>query len=153
MTNNDIFRQLRYIFHLTDEHVVSIFKAAEIDVKKEDIIDWLKKDETEQLHLKDAQLSYFLDGLINHKRGKKEGYQPILNNELTNNQILKKLKIALNYKGEDVLEIFSLVNVSIGKHELSAFFRNPDKGQYQEMGNQYLRNYLHGLKLKIRPEK
>lgn len=148
MTNNDILRQLRYILRLSDEDVVQTFKAAEIDVVKNEVKQWLLKDEEQQLMFHNSELSYFLDGLINQKRGKRDGYTPTSNKTITNNEILRKLKIAFNYKDTDILDIFKLVDVNVGKHELSAFFRHPSKSQYQEMGNQYLRNFLHGLQVK-----
>lgn len=150
MTNNDVLRQLRYIFDLSDEKMIAVFEAAEYETERWKVSDWLKKDEDKQLNLNNSELNYFLDGLINQKRGKRDGYEPTFQGKLSNNQILRKLKIALNYKDTDLLNIFESVDVKLSKHELSAFFRNPDKGQYQEMGNQYLRNFLHGLQKKLR---
>lgn len=147
MTNNDIFRQLRYILNFSNQDVIDTFKAADIEVSEAQTINWLLKDEEQQLFLQNSDLSYFLDGFINMKRGRRESYQSTFNSSLTNNEILRKLKIAFNFKDTDILNIFKLVDVEVGKHELSAFFRHPSKGQYQEMGNQYLRNFLHGLKL------
>lgn len=150
MTNNDILRQLRYIFDYSDEDMMSIFKSADFEANKPTVIDWLKKDEDQQLELSNAKLNIFLDGLINQKRGKKETYQLKMDNHLTNNIILRKLKIALNFKDVDLIDIFKLADVNIGKHELSAFFRNPKQSQYRDMGNQYLRNFLFGLRAKFR---
>ena len=67
--------------------------------------------------------------------------------------IFRKLKIALNLKDEDILEILKLVDLRIGKHELSAFFRNPSQSQYRPCQDQFLRNFLHGMQLKYRIEK
>lgn len=150
MTNNDILRQLRYIFNYSDEDMMSIFKSADYEVKKATVIDWLKKDEEVQLELSNEKLNLFLDGLINQKRGKRDNYELKIDNHLTNNIILRKLKIALNCKDIDLIAIFKLADVQIGKHELSAFFRNPKQAQYRDMGNQYLRNFLFGLRAKLR---
>lgn len=151
MTNNDILRQLRYIFDLNDKQMVGVFAAAEFETTPEKVGYFLQKDEETQLPLKNKELNAFLDGLINQKRGKREGYKLVLNDELSNNMILRKLKIAQNYKDTDLLAIFKLADVSIGKHELSAFFRNPKQNQYRDMGNQYLRNFLFGLQKQLRP--
>ena len=56
----------------------------------------------------DDQLATFLNGLINEKRGKKEGEQPKPEKILDNNNILRKLKIALKLKTEDITELFKL---------------------------------------------
>ena len=151
MTNNDILRQLRYIFDYSDDEMISIFKAADYDVERWKVSDWLKKDEDQQLPFLNSELHVFLDGLINTKRGKRDSYVLQINKEITNNIILRKLKIALNLKDFDILKLMNSVQADIGKHELSAFFRNPKQSQYRDMGNQYLRNFLHGLQQKYRP--
>ncbi|MCK5312271.1 MAG: DUF1456 family protein, partial [Desulfobacteraceae bacterium] len=110
-----------------------------------------KDDDPAFQELSDTQLAIFLNGLINHKRGKKEGSQPVPETRLTNNMIFMKLKIALNLKAEDVLKIMSLADLSISKHELSAFFRRPDHKHYRECKDQILRNFLKGMQLKYRP--
>ena len=69
---------------------------------------------------------------------------------LTNNDILKKLRIALSYKDTDILECLNLVDFKITKTELSAFFRNIDHPNYVECGDQVLRNFLNGLIIKNR---
>jgi len=88
--------------------------------------------------------------LINDKRGKKEGPQPEPEQRLTNNIIFRKLRIALDLKAEDVLEIMIMAGLRISKHELSAFFRRPDHKHYRECNDQILRNFLKGLQLKYR---
>ena len=61
-----------------------------------------------------------------------------------------KLKIALNMKADDVLEIMRLANFSLSKHELSAFFRKPDHKHYRKCQDQVLRYFLQGLQLRHR---
>jgi len=90
--------------------------------------------------------------LINDKRGKKEGPQPEPEQRLTNNIVFRKLRIALNLKAEDILEIMDLANVSISKHELSAFFRRTDHKHFRECNDQILRNFLKGVQLKYRDD-
>ncbi len=151
MTNNDILRRIRYIFDLNDSKMIAIFDLADHKVTREQISDWLKKDEDIAFQkCSDTTLSIFLNGLINDKRGKKEGSQPEPEKHLTNNMIFMKLKIALNLKAEDVLEIMALANLSISKHELSAFFRKPGHKHFRECQNQILRNFLKGMQLKYR---
>lgn len=91
-----------------------------------------------------------MNGLINKKRGKREGEQPVAEKVLNNNIILRKLKIALDYKDEQILEIMELAGFPLGKHELSAFFRKPGHNNYRECQAQVLRNFLKGLQVKLR---
>lgn len=64
---------------------------------------------------------------------------------LTNNDILKKLRVALMLKDEDVIEILKLAEFTITKSELSALYRKPEHENYKECGDQLLRNFLNGL--------
>lgn len=75
---------------------------------------------------------------------------------LTNNDILKKLRVALKLRDEDIIHILSLVDFKISKSELGAIFRKEDHPNYKECGDQLLRNFLNGLVIHMRgpmPEK
>lgn len=151
MTNNDILRRIRYTFDFNDSKMIALFGLADHKVTREQISDWLKKDDDPACQkCSDTQLAIFLNGLINDKRGKKKGLQPKPEKRLTNNIIFMKLKIALNLKAEDVLEIMELANLRISKHELSAFFRRADHKHYRDCNDQILRNFLKGMQLKYR---
>ncbi len=69
---------------------------------------------------------------------------------LTNNDILKKLRIALELQESDILEILSLVDFTVSHSELRALFRNPNHRNYKECGDQILRKFLDGLIIKNR---
>lgn len=153
MTNNDILRRIRYILDFNDSKMVSVFGLAGQRVKREQVSEWLKKDDNPAYKsCNDTQLAIFLDGLIIDKRGKKEGPQPKPNKHLTNNIIFMKLKIAFFLKAEDVLEILGSAELHISKHELSALFRKPGHRHYHECKDQILRNFLKGLQLKHRAD-
>jgi hypothetical protein len=64
---------------------------------------------------------------------------------MTNNEILKKLRIALQLKDTDILEILSLAGFEMTKGALNDLFRNEDHPGYVEAGDQVLRNFLNGL--------
>ncbi len=152
MTNNDVLRRIRYIFDYNDSKMISIFNLADYQVTRAQVSDWLKKeDDPSYQECSDTQLAAFLNGLINEKRGTKEGPRPEPETRLTNNIIFTKLKIALNLKAEDVLQIMSSVNLHLSKHELSAFFRKPGNKHYHDCKDQVLRNFLKGVQLKYRP--
>lgn len=153
MVNNDILRRLRYTFDFNDSAMIDIFRAAEHEVTREQVSDWLKKeDDAAFKKCSDTELAIFLNGLINVKRGKKEGPQPEPEQRLTNNMIFMKLRIALNLKAEDIMEIMELIDFNMSKHELSAFFRKPENKHYRECKDQILRNFLLGVQKKFRPE-
>ena len=151
MNNNDILRRLRYTFDFSDQKMVQLFALADTVVTQEQVIEWLRKDDDPlQKSLYDKFLAIFLNGLINDKRGKREGPQPKPEKTLNNNLIFRKLKIALNLRDDDIIEIFKLVKMNISKHEISALFRKPTQSQYRQCKDQFLRNFIYGLQVKYR---
>ncbi|MFY9311294.1 MAG: DUF1456 family protein [Bacteroidia bacterium] len=64
---------------------------------------------------------------------------------LTNNDILKKLRVALELKDDDIIKILKLADFELSKSELNALYRNPTHPNYKECGDQLLRNFLNGL--------
>lgn len=69
---------------------------------------------------------------------------------MTNNDILKKLRIALKLRDEDIIHILQLVDFEVSKSELNALFRTEDHPNYKECGDQLLRNFLNGLIIHMR---
>lgn len=153
MNNNDIMRRLRYTFDLKDSAMVEIFAAADHPVTQEQIVNWLRKeDDSAYCAATDTELAIFLNGLINTRRGRREGEQPQPEKRLSNNMVFMKLKIALNMTSDDVLDTLRRVGFPLSKHELSAFFRKPDNKHYRECKDQILRNFLLGLQRRLRPD-
>ncbi|MGB0783260.1 MAG: DUF1456 family protein [Marinomonas sp.] len=151
MNNNDILRRLRYTFDLKELEIVDIFAAAEGIASQEQITAWLKKeDDGGYVEMIDVEMATFLNGFINTKRGKREGPQPVPEKRLTNNAVFMKLRIALNLQAEEILDIMSLAEFNLSKHELSSFFRKPDNRHYCECKDQILRNFLMGLQKQFR---
>jgi len=72
---------------------------------------------------------------------------------MTNNDIFKKLRVALMLRDDEIMDILKLVDFKIGKSELSAFFRKEDHPNYRECGDQVLRNFLNGLVVHLRGTK
>ncbi|MBF4506035.1 DUF1456 family protein [Flavobacterium sp. JLP] len=72
---------------------------------------------------------------------------------MTNNDILKKLRVALMLRDDQIVEILELVDFRITKSELGAFFRAEDHENYMECGDQVLRNFLNGLVIHLRGTK
>lgn len=101
----------------------------------------------------DEMLARFLNGLIIKNRGAKGDDIPEPERDLSNNMVLRKLKIALNLQADDLLEILKLNEFSLSKHELSALFRRPDHKNYRECLDQLLRNFLDGMELRYRKNK
>lgn len=153
MTCNDVLGRLRYIFDYGDADMVAVFAAADHAVSEDQVRHWLLGEENPRfVELHDRELAIFLNGLINHKRGRRPGPPPVPENRLTNNLIATKLKIALDLKGEDMMRILALAGFELSNHELSAFFRKPGHKHFRKMNDQVMRNFLQGLQLQFRPK-
>ncbi|VFQ44041.1 DUF1456 family protein [Desulfoluna butyratoxydans] len=151
MDNNDILRRIRYAFDFSDPKMAELFVSGGLEVTREQAAAWLKREEDPSFEtLSDRKLASFLNGLIIHRRGRREGPQPEAETRLTNNLILKKLKIALNLTSDDVLAIMARANFGMSRHELSAFFRKPGHKHYRECKDQILRNFIQGMQVTYR---
>ena len=64
---------------------------------------------------------------------------------MSNNDIMKKLRVALKLNDQQIVEILNLVDFSITKAELGAIFRNKEHENFKPCGDQILRNFLNGL--------
>jgi uncharacterized protein YehS (DUF1456 family) len=69
---------------------------------------------------------------------------------LTNNDILKKLRVAHKLRNDEVLDILKLADFEISKGALGDLFRNEDHPGFEEAGDQILRKFLDGLIIKLR---
>jgi uncharacterized protein YehS (DUF1456 family) len=152
MNNNDILRSIRYTFNFGDDKMMDLFGMAGLQVTRTQVCEWLKRDEDPDFKgIYDNQLAYFLNGLIIDKRGRKDGEMPLAEKKLNNNIVLRKIKIALSLRDEDIIAILQLADFKLSKPELSAFFRNPDQNQYRPCKDQIMRVFLQGLRMKYRP--
>ena len=152
MNNNDILRRFRYALDIKDSVMVEAFRLSGYEVDRDGVKDFLKKDwEEGYTKCNDRVLGLFLDGFITYKRGKREnGKERKPDKKLTNNMILKKMQIALGFRSDDMLKIFSLAGLELSNSELSALFRNIDHKNYKECGDKYMRNFLKGLTIRYR---
>jgi len=148
MINNDLLRRISTILNFTNEKILSVFELGQCSVTTEQLADIFKeKDEGDYKLLSDGELASFLNGLIIDKRGKKDGPAHQAEQVLTNNLIFNKLKIALALKADEVIATLELADLSLGKYELSAFFRNVNHKHYRECSDDILSTFLKGLKI------
>ncbi|MFZ2196190.1 MAG: DUF1456 family protein [Thermodesulfovibrionales bacterium] len=154
MTKNDILRRVRYALNINDSTMLEIFRLSGHEIEQSYLLNLLKKeDEDGYVDCSDKVMGFFLDGLIIHKRGRqeiKQQQQMKSAPRLSNNAILKKLRIALELKEDDMVGIVKLADIDISKSELTALFRKEGHRNYKECGDQFLRNFLKGLTIRYR---
>lgn len=154
MMNNDVLRSVRYMLNLNNDGIVKIFALADTEVTPEQIVTYTKKEDEENFKLcPDILMANFLNGLIYFRRGKDESKPvPKIERKMTNNIILKKLRIAFDLKSDDVLEILASQEFRISMPEITAMMRAPEHKNFRECGDQFLRYFLRGLTKRVKPD-
>ncbi len=154
MINNDVLRSIRYMLDLSDAKLLQIAQLADPDlaVDRELLGAALKREgEAGFIECSDQLLAHALEGLVIHLRGR-DPAQPArpIEARVSNNLILKKLRVAFELKDVDMHQIFASAGFAVSKPELSALFRQPGHKNYRPCGDQLLRNFLKGLTLRVR---
>jgi uncharacterized protein YehS (DUF1456 family) len=156
VTNNDILRRFRYALDISNPKMLEIFLTAGHEIDQSTLLALLKKEGEEGfLDCSNSLLEGFFDGFITVRRGKQESVSPkpaTAGKERTNNIILRKMRIALEMKDEDMLAVMGLAGVTVTKSELGALFRGKEHKNYKECGDQFLRSFLNGLTNRYRGE-
>ncbi len=169
MENNDILIRLRYALDIKNKDMVEIFNLGGVQITKDEVLKILTKsndaydeDEVEesedQIKCNDKMLASFLNGFVTFKRGPQQPKpgqpkesEPINHKkDHVNNMLLKKVKVALQLKTEDMLDILDEGGIVVSKGELGAILRNPGHRNYKECGDNFARKFLKGLTFRYR---
>lgn len=158
MNNNDILRRLRFAFDFSNAEAVSLFSLDPSSTAPMTAAGFLarlaKDDDKDFIVCSDTELAAFLDGLIVSKRGLRDTPPTVTANtqetRLSKNDILKKLRIAMSFQEQQMLEMLSLGGQELSKSELGALFRSPSHKHFRACGNQVLRSFIKGLTQTLR---
>lgn len=152
MTNNDVLRSIRYLLNVSDERLTEVFHLGGAEVTPERVTAFLQPEAAPGfLSCDDHTMALFLDGLVFLKRGKDPSRPPPpMELPMTNNTVLKKLRVAFELKEDDILAIMGSAGFDVARPELSAFFRSSNHRHYRPCGDQFLRNFLKGLTYRVR---
>lgn len=145
MTHNHIIKLIAQALLMTTEDITKFYQLSDEGITADDVLGILKDEEDEHFVLcSDEGLELFLNGFITHKRGPSDKKTPSLY-PLTNNSVLKKLRIALNFQDEEMLDIFEAGGLKLSRSELTPFFRKEDHKHYKRVSDRILKNFLAGL--------
>jgi uncharacterized protein YehS (DUF1456 family) len=135
------------LLNVPDAKLGDIVRLGGGDVSADDLVAFLKRDDEDcYRECGHEVMARFLNGLVIYKRGKDESRAPQpLEVPVTNNVILKKLRVAFELKEGDIIALIEKGGLRVSKGELSAFFRRPDHRNYRDCGDQFLRNLLKGM--------
>lgn len=105
---------------------------------------WLKREDEDEFDpLSDVGLCRFLDGLIIEKRGPRpDGNIPEPLEFISNNEVLKKLRIALSLRDEGMMAVFKEADFVVTKAELGSFFRKEGQRNFSKCPEQVLRKFI-----------
>lgn len=152
MIHNDVLRSVRYMLDVGDVTIATIIELGGLEVPLSQVAAHLANDDAPGYReCPDVVMAHFLDGLIFHRRGRDESVpaRPI-ETPITNNAVLKKLRVAFELKEADILSMMEAVGHPVSKPELSALFRSPGHKNYRPCGDQFLRKFLKALTQRVR---
>lgn len=153
MDNNHVLVRLRYAMNLPDRRVAELTRSAGVELAESDVARMLRDEGAEDfLHCPNRVLGAFLDAVILERRGPPDPASPHRFNNalLTNNEILKKIRVAFSLTEADVEDALAQGGMRISKAEIRALFRRPDQANYRECGDQVMRKFLAGFTRKLR---
>ncbi len=147
INTNEVLYRIQQALNLTAEEIIEAYMLEEYSMEASHLESLLKRRHDEGFMLCSyEELGVFLDGLVTLKRGpspKKANDDEVI--ELTNNLILKKLRIALELKEAETEIIFGLADVELSKQQLASLFRKEGHKNFKACPNELLMAFLEGL--------
>jgi uncharacterized protein YehS (DUF1456 family) len=144
---NEILYRIQKALNLTTEEMLEAYKLEAYEMEASHLESLLKRRQDDGFRVATyEELGVFLDGLVTLKRGpspKKPNDDEAV--ELTNNLILKKLRIALELKEAETEIIFGLADVELSKQQLASLFRKEGHKNFRACSDELLMAFLDGL--------
>jgi len=144
---NEILYRIQKALNLTKEEMLEAYKLESYNMKPAHLESLLKRRQDDDFKVATyEELGVFLDGLVSLKRGpspKKPHDDEAV--ELTNNLILKKLRIAMELKEPEIEIIFGLAEVELSKQQLASLFRKDGHKNFKACSDALLLAFLDGL--------
>jgi uncharacterized protein YehS (DUF1456 family) len=147
LNTNDILYKIQKALNLSQKEMLKAYELEAYEMSASHLDTLLKKhQEKEFKKCSFEELGVFLDGLVTLKRGpspKKSSDEEAV--ELTNNLILKKLRIAMELKEPETEIIFGLGEAELSKQELKSLFRKETHKNFKACSDELLNAFLDGL--------
>lgn len=147
ISTNEILYRTQKALHLTLEEMLQCYTLEKYNMDKTHLESLLARRQDKHFELCSyEELGVFLDGLVTLKRGpspKNPDNSEVL--ELSNNLILKKLRIALELKEAETEIIFGLADIELSKQQLSSLFRKESHKNFKPCSDALLMSFLEGL--------
>lgn len=151
MRTNDIFRKITQSLTLDNLQIQQLFALSAIDLNDKEIANLLKTDYQPGFEpMPDYVLLIFLNNLIEQQRGKKnDAEQEVIEKhaKISNNDVLKKLRIAYNLHEQQVRDALKLATIELTKSDLAALFRKPGHVHFKACDDELVLDFIEGLGL------
>lgn len=148
MKTNAIFRKIIQATALDIPHVQALLNVSGVELGEQEIANLVKGEgESGFKSMPDYVLAIFLNNFINEQRGRKTDVEEPLNkhHKITNNDVLKKLRVAFNLHEQDVRDVLSLATIELTKSDLSALFRKPGNSHFKACDDELLFDFIEAL--------
>ncbi|CAA6817448.1 MAG: Unknown protein [uncultured Sulfurovum sp.] len=147
MQTNDILFKIKTALSLEDEQLIEAYKLADYEMTKDRLAHIMIRRQDEGFEEATfEELGVFLDGLVLLKRGPSD---KIANEdevvELTNNLILKKIRVAMELKEAELVILFALAEVTVTKRQIGSLFRKEGGKNFKACSDELLNDFLEGL--------
>lgn len=147
MQTNDILFKLKTALSLENEKIIEAYKLADFEMSEERLANIMKRRQDKGFEEATfEELGVFLDGLVLLKRGpsdKVANEDDVL--ELTNNLILKKVRVAMELKEAELVILFALAEVELTKRQIGSLFRKEGGKNFKACSDELLNAFLEGL--------
>ena len=153
MNRNEILRTLRKILSANEVAMAKIYSLGGNTIDSDTMRKFLRHENDKEFEpCDDPTLACFLTGLIVFRRGESRQPDPSGSISLSNNQILKKLRIAFELHDNEMHLLFEQGNCPISKQELKSLFRHPEHKNFIPCTDKQLRYFMQGLTIQFRPK-
>jgi len=147
MQINDILFKIKTALSLESKIIQEAYALVEYEMSEERLENILKKHQDKgYVEATFEELGLFLDGLVILKRGSSDKTQDedeVV--ELTNNLILKKIRVAMELKEAELVIVFALAEVTLTKRQIGSLFRKEGGKNFKACSDELLLAFLDGL--------
>jgi len=147
MKINDILFKIQRALSLDNKSIIEAYALAEYTMTEERLVNILKRHQDKGYEEATyEELGVFLDGLVLLKRGPSDKVAD--ENEavaLTNNLILKKIRVAMELKEPELVILFALAEVELTKRQIGSLFRKEGTKNFKACSDELLMAFLEGL--------
>jgi uncharacterized protein YehS (DUF1456 family) len=152
MQNNELLRRVCGALAIDEEGLLSLVALAGLTTQVPSPAGLLlDAEQGGHLPCDDPTLLALLDAIIEQRRGPSEGRRrPQV--PMSNNLVLKKLRIAMGYQDADMLQVFAQAGVHMGRNQLGSLFRAPGNSHFQDCSDGTLLCFLTGLQRRVGAE-